>query len=89
MQKDIEGVIAAANGKTVKVIIETVLLTDEEKVKACELAEKAGATFVKTSTGFAGGSYTRRRQINERYCRQPLRSKSIWRSEKLEDFEND
>jgi len=58
VQKDIEGVIAAANGKTVKVIIETVLLTDEEKVKACELAEKAGATFVKTSTGFAGGGAT-------------------------------
>lgn len=58
VQKDIEGVIAAANGKTVKVIIETVLLTDEEKVKACELSEKAGATFVKTSTGFAGGGAT-------------------------------
>ena len=58
VRKDIEGVIAAANGKTVKVIIETVLLTDEEKVKACELAEKAGATFVKTSTGFAGGGAT-------------------------------
>lgn len=58
VQKDIEGVIAAANGKTVKVIIETVLLTDEEKVKACELAEKAGATFVKTSTGFAGRGAT-------------------------------
>lgn len=58
VQKDIEGVIAAANGKTVKVIIETVLLTYEEKVKACELAEKAGATFVKTSTGFAGGGAT-------------------------------
>lgn len=58
VQKDIEGVIAAANGKTVKVIIETVLLTDEEKVKASELAEKAGATFVKTSTGFAGGGAT-------------------------------
>lgn len=58
VQKDIEGVIAAANGKTVKVIIETVLLTDEEKVKGCELAEKAGATFVKTSTGFAGGGAT-------------------------------
>ncbi|MFW3613005.1 deoxyribose-phosphate aldolase [Staphylococcus caprae] len=55
VQKDIEGVVGAANGKTVKVIIETVLLTDEEKVKACELAEKAGADFVKTSTGFAGG----------------------------------
>lgn len=58
VQKDIEGVISAAKGKTVKVIIETVLLTDEEKVKACELAEKAGATFVKTSTGFAGGGAT-------------------------------
>ena len=58
VQKDIEGVIAAAKGKTVKVIIETVLLTDEEKVKAWELGEKAGATFVKTSTGFAGGGAT-------------------------------
>lgn len=58
VQKDIEGVVGAANGKTVKVIIETVLLTDEEKVKACELAEKTGADFVKTSTGFAGGGAT-------------------------------
>lgn len=58
VQKDIEGVVGAANGKTVKVIIETVLLTDEEMVKACELAEKAGADFVKTSTGFAGGGAT-------------------------------
>lgn len=58
VQKDIEGVVGVANGKTVKVIIETVLLTDEEKVKACELAEKAGADFVKTSTGFAGGGAT-------------------------------
>lgn len=58
VQKDIEGVVAAANGKTVKVIIETTLLTDSEKVKACELAETAGANFVKTSTGFAGGGAT-------------------------------
>lgn len=55
VQKDIEGVVGAANGKTVKVIIETVLLSDEEKVKASELAKAAGADFVKTSTGFAGG----------------------------------
>lgn len=54
VQKDIEGVVGAANGKTVKVIIETVLLSDEEKVKASELAKAAGADFVKTSTGFAG-----------------------------------
>ena len=52
--KDIEGVVGAANGKIVKVIIETVLLTDDEKVKASELAKAAGADFVKTSTGFAG-----------------------------------
>ncbi|MBW3133488.1 deoxyribose-phosphate aldolase, partial [Staphylococcus chromogenes] len=50
--------VEAAQGKTVKVIIETVLLTDEEKVKACQLAQAANATFVKTSTGFAGGGAT-------------------------------
>lgn len=58
LQKDIEGVVGAANGKTVKVIIETILLTDDEKVKASELAKAAGANFVKTSTGFAGGGAT-------------------------------
>lgn len=58
VQKDIEGVVGAANGKTVKVIIETCLLTDEEIVKASELSKAAGANFVKTSTGFAGGGAT-------------------------------
>ncbi|HEF0711743.1 TPA: deoxyribose-phosphate aldolase, partial [Staphylococcus aureus] len=58
VQKDIEAVVKAAQGKTVKVIIETTLLTDDEKVKACELAKAAQATFVKTSTGFAGGGAT-------------------------------
>lgn len=42
-----------AENKLLKVIIETALLTDEEKVRACHLAEKAGADFVKTSTGFS------------------------------------
>ncbi|RTX65912.1 2-deoxyribose-5-phosphate aldolase, partial [Staphylococcus hyicus] len=51
-------VVKAAQGKTVKVIIETTLLTDDEKVKACELSKAAQATFVKTSTGFAGGGAT-------------------------------
>ncbi|WP_278926800.1 deoxyribose-phosphate aldolase [Staphylococcus auricularis] len=58
VQQDIEGVVASAEGHTVKVIIETCLLTDEEKVKACELSQAAGANFVKTSTGFAGGGAT-------------------------------
>lgn len=56
---DILAVRKAATGLTVlKVIIETSMLTDAEKVTACELAEKAGADFVKTSTGFGGGGAT-------------------------------
>lgn len=59
VEDDIRLVREAASGKiTLKVIIETSMLTDEEKVKACELAEKAGADFVKTSTGFGGGGAT-------------------------------
>lgn len=58
VQRDIEGVVKAADGRTVKVIIETCLLTDEEKVKACEAAKAAGAHFVKTSTGFSTGGAT-------------------------------
>jgi deoxyribose-phosphate aldolase len=50
---DIKAVVDRVKGKAmVKVIIETCLLSDEEKVKACELAKEAGAHFVKTSTGF-------------------------------------
>lgn len=56
---DIEAVVEAAKGSApTKVIIETALLTNEEKVRACELAVKAGADFVKTSTGFASGGAT-------------------------------
>lgn len=58
--KDIRGVVTAshARGAIVKVIIETVFLTDEEKTIACLLSKEAGADFVKTSTGFAGGGAT-------------------------------
>ena len=52
---DIRAVVEASAPAIVKVIIETCLLTDEEKVRACELSEKAGAAFVKTSTGFSTG----------------------------------
>lgn len=56
---DIQKVVEAAKGKAlVKVIIETCLLTDEEKVRACELAVKAGTDYVKTSTGFSTGGAT-------------------------------
>jgi deoxyribose-phosphate aldolase len=59
---DIHGVVEAAHsrGAIVKTILETVLLTEDEKVAACALAKAAGADFVKTSTGFAGGGATAR-----------------------------
>lgn len=54
VKEDIEAVVKAADKKAiVKVIIETCLLTDEEKVKVCEISKAAGADFVKTSTGFS------------------------------------
>ena len=58
VEEDIAAVVAASGGKLVKVIIETCLLTEEEKVKACQLAVAAGADFVKTSTGFSTGGAT-------------------------------
>lgn len=53
--RDIKAVKDAIGEKILKVIIETCLLTDDEIIKACELSEKAGADFVKTSTGFSTG----------------------------------
>lgn len=59
VEQDIRAVVNAANRTaTVKVIIETSLLTREEKIRACELSVKAGADFVKTSTGFSTGGAT-------------------------------
>lgn len=60
VQADIEAVVAAAHarGAIVKVILETCLLTDEQKIAACDLSKKAGVDFVKTSTGFSTGGAT-------------------------------
>lgn len=60
VENDIKAVVEAAKGKALtKVIIETSLLTDEEKETACKLAVQAGADFVKTSTGFSTGGATK------------------------------
>lgn len=56
--KDIKAVVEASKEAVVKVIIETCLLTKEEKIRACELSVQAGADFVKTSTGFSTGGAT-------------------------------
>ena len=58
VEEEIHGVVKAAGTSLVKVIIETCYLTDDEKVKACEAAARAGAHFVKTSTGFGTGGAT-------------------------------
>ncbi|MGG2095398.1 deoxyribose-phosphate aldolase [Bacillus sp. S13(2024)] len=59
VERDVRAVVEAAKGQAlVKVIIETCLLTEEEKVRACELSVKAGVDFVKTSTGFSTGGAT-------------------------------
>ncbi len=55
VETDIHAVVEASGDKLVKVIIEACLLTNEEKVLACQLAQKAGADYVKTSTGFSTG----------------------------------
>lgn len=60
VKEDIKAVVEAARGKALsKVIIETCLLTDDEKIIACKLSKEAGADFVKTSTGFSTGGATK------------------------------
>ena len=59
----------ACHGKILKVIIETCLLTDEEKVALCKCVSDSGADFIKTSTGFAGGGAP---------LKMSLSSKSMW-----------
>lgn len=58
VEDDMRAVVEASGDKLVKVIIEACLLTDEEKVRACQLAVKAGVDFIKTSTGFSTGGAT-------------------------------
>lgn len=58
VQAEIRMVHESCHGKLVKVIIETCLLTEEEKIRACELVTKAGAEYIKTSTGFSTGGAT-------------------------------
>ena len=58
IEDEIRQIHEACNGKILKVIIETCLLTEEEKIKMCEIVTKAGAEYIKTSTGFSTGGAT-------------------------------
>ena len=68
---EIKAIKAACKGKLLKVIIECCLLTDEEKVKLCEIVTASGADYIKTSTGFGGGGATRGplRQAHRAQCK--------------------
>ena len=59
VRREIADVKAACDGRLLKVIIETCLLTDEEKIKMCEIVTASGADFIKTSTGFSTAGATR------------------------------
>lgn len=58
VEKEIRKIHEACDGKILKVIIETCLLTEDEKIKMCELVTKAGTEFIKTSTGFSTAGAT-------------------------------
>jgi len=58
VKEDINGVIVASRGHIIKVIIETAILSHEEKIKACKIVEESGANFIKTSTGFGTSGAT-------------------------------
>lgn len=79
VEKDIKAVcdVAKRRGVKVKVILENFYLTDEEKVLACEMAERAGAAWVKTSTGYAGGGATvRDLQLMRKTCSAAVQVKA-------------
>ena len=59
VEEEIRKIHEACDGKILKVIIETCLLTEDEKIKLCEIVSQSGADFIKTSTGFGGGGATR------------------------------
>ena len=58
IEEEIRQIHEACNGKILKVIIETCLLTEEEKIALCDVVSRSDAEFIKTSTGFAGGGAT-------------------------------
>ncbi|HEY4554343.1 MAG TPA: deoxyribose-phosphate aldolase [Bacillaceae bacterium] len=89
-ERDIQAVAAAAKGKAlVKVIIETCLLTDDEKEKACQIAKRAGADFVKTSTGFSSGGATAEDvSLMRKTVGQQMGVKASGGVRSLEDVEN-
>ena len=84
--EEIKAIKEACNGKLLKVIIETCLLTDEEKIKMCEIVSLSGADFIKTSTGFSTAGATRHDvEIFAKHVKPHVRIKAAGGISSLED----
>jgi deoxyribose-phosphate aldolase len=86
ISEEIKAIKEACNGKLLKVIIETCLLTDEEKIKMCEIVSLSGADFIKTSTGFSTAGATRHDvEIFAKHVKPHVRIKAAGGISSLED----
>ncbi len=89
IQKEIEAVKAACGGKILKVIIETCLLTEEEKIRMCEIVTAAKADFIKTSTGFSKAGATREDvALFKKYVGKDVKIKAAGGISSIEDAED-
>ncbi|MCR4925911.1 MAG: deoxyribose-phosphate aldolase [Clostridiales bacterium] len=87
--QEIKAVKQACNGKLLKVIIETCLLTDDEKFKMCKVVSESGADFIKTSTGFSTGGATREDiKLFAENITEPLKIKAAGGIKSLKDAED-
>ena len=84
--EEIKDIHKACNGKILKVIIETCLLTEEEKIKMCEIVTKSGAEYIKTSTGFStGGAIFNDIALMKKYVGKDVKIKAAGGISSLDD----
>lgn len=89
LEDEIKAVKAACDGRLLKVIIETCLLSDEEKIEMCRIVSRAGADYIKTSTGFSTGGATREDvALFAKYVDPKLKIKAAGGISSLEDAED-
>ena len=89
LENEISEVKKACRGRLLKVIIEACLLTDEEKIKMCEIVGRAGADFIKTSTGFSSGGATKEDvALFAKYVKAPLKIKAAGGISSIDDAED-
>ena len=87
-EEEIRQIHEACDGKILKVIIETCLLTEEEKIKMCEIVTRAGADYIKTSTGFGTGGATKEDvELFKKYIGPKVKIKAAGGVSSMEDLE--